>query len=190
MSTIISNTKQIVDDKGNVIIETVMEKAISKETEPDYIKIYTDMWFDFKRFPRKYRTLFLELAIRMSYCNNTIRSQTVAVIGPVKDEIREACGWKTMSPLETGLGILCECGAIKRIARGCYQINPEFAGRGAWRYNPKTKNGGIKDLRATFNFAEDTVDTVITYDDDTDTITTSHIHDFRGVDHSDDDVSA
>lgn len=101
MSTIIEETERTINENGTLIEERQKQKTIKKDQEPDYIKIYTRMWFDFKQFPTKYRELFLQLAIRMSYCNaiKPNQSQVVAVIGVIKDEIMEACGWKTVDPL-------------------------------------------------------------------------------------------
>ncbi len=168
MSTIISDKKTVVDQNGNVIKQTTAEKTIRKDQEPDYIKLYTRIWFDFKQFPAKYRELFLQLAIRMSYCNasDPSNSQIIDVMGHTKKEIMAACGWKTVDPMTKGLKSLCDCGAIARIERGTYQINPEFAGRGTWRYDPKLNRGGIKDLITTLRFADGTIDTLITYADD------------------------
>ena len=164
--------KIITDSDGNVT-NTHKEEEHSSTTfkvdeEPDYIKIYTKMWFEFRQFPKKYRELFLQLAIRMSYCHsdNLSDSQLVYVMGKTKKAIMEACGWTTESPINNGLRSLCDCGAIKRIDRDTYQINPEFAGKGAWRYSEKAKRGGVKDLVATFHFGEDgsmNMDTDITF---------------------------
>lgn len=172
MSTIIEETERTINENGTLIEERQKQKTIKKDQEPDYIKIYTRMWFDFKQFPTKYRELFLQLAIRMSYCNaiKPNQSQVVAVIGVIKDEIMEACGWKTVDPLTKGLKSLCDCGAIRRTSRGCYQINPEFAGKGPWRYDPKLERGGVKDLVTTFHFGNGTVETDIFYADEDDQV--------------------
>lgn len=166
MSTMIE-TKITLNSEGDIVKQEISEQYYSKDREPDYIKLYTTIWFDFHRFPMKYRELFIQLAIRMSYCNSNdiAHSQIVAVIGDIKDAIVSACGWKTDDPLWKGLKALCECGAIKKRSRGCYQINPEFAGKGSWKYNEKEKQGGIKDLIATFNFTEKSVDTHFIFHD-------------------------
>ena len=145
----------------------VVEKEIYKDTEPDYIKIYTSVFFEFKQFPTQYKELFLQLAIRMSYCNsmNFDGSQIVYVTGPNKENIMKACGWSSVSSLTKGLKALCNCGAIRRVNRTVYQINPEFAGRGSWRYNSKLDQGGIKDIITQFRFALNKVETQIIFDD-------------------------
>lgn len=175
----IKDTTRTIDGNGTLIEETQKERTVQKDQEPDYIKLYTRMWFDFKQFPAKYRELFLQLAIRMSYCNaaNPNKSQIVAVIGDIRDEIIEACGWKTVSPLRAGLRSLCACGAIKRTNHACYQINPEYAGKGPWRYNPRLNQGGVKDLVTTFRFGNGTVETDIYYDDDVYSSDNNNLHD-------------
>ena len=159
-------TETFTDSKGQTTTETV-EKEIYKDTEPDYIKIYTAVFFEFKQFPTQYKELFLQLAMRMSYCNSMDfeNSQTVYVTGPNKKAIMDACGWSSVSSLTKGLKALCNCGAIRRVNRTVYQINPEFAGRGSWRYNSKLEQGGIKDIIAKFQFARNEVETQIIFDD-------------------------
>lgn len=112
----------------------------------------------------------MQLIMRMSYCDATDikHSQTIVVYGGVTAEICNACGWKDKSTLRKGLKALCECGAIKKTEyRATYQINPKYAAKGSWKYNPKLKNGGVEDLVATFNFKDKTVDTKIIWADDT-----------------------
>ncbi len=162
-------TKITQNDDGTQSIDTtVKETAFNKDKEPDYIKIYTKMFCDFKNVPEKYTRLFLELTLRMSYCNSTdlAHSQLVNTGKPWSDSIMAACGWKTKDPYLKGLRTLCDCGAIKKVGRGVYQINPEYAGRGGWRYNPREDQGGIKDLVVTFNFKENKCDTNIVWADD------------------------
>ena len=105
--------------------------------------------------------------MRMTYCNkdDLENSQVVATGGPVTIAIQRECGWTTADPVYKGLKVLTDCKAIKRIARGWYQINPSYAGKGSWNYNPKYKQGGIKDLIAIFNFRQGTVETTTTWTD-------------------------
>lgn len=169
MSYIKSETSKITEEDkttGDIIIQTKEKTTkIERCEEPDYIKLYTKMWCEFNNIPEKYRQLFLSLATRMSYCDaqNIEVSQIVTVIEPVSTMIREECGWKTKDALLKGLKCLCECKAIKRINRGVYQINPSYASRGSWKYNPRLQHGGVEDLIATFDFKNKTVDTTITF---------------------------
>lgn len=167
---IISNkeTQTFIDENG---IEHSSTKEtttkIERSTEPDYIKIYTKMWCEFNQIPLAYRDLFFELTCNMTYCNagDLSHSQLVYTGKPWSDVIMNKLGWKK-AMYQRGLSELCKCNAIKKISRGVYQINPNYAGRGEWKYNPKLNRGGIENLVATFNYTAGTVETQITWADD------------------------
>lgn len=155
------------DEEGNIRSET-KEISYQKESEPDYIKLYTKVWCEFNEIPIAYRPLFLELVQRMTYCNleDLDGSQLVNTGTPYRESIMKSLGWKSKSMYQTGLKKLVDCKAIKNISRGVYQINPNYAGKGAWKYNPKLRQGGIKDLITQFNFKDKTVNTKIIWADD------------------------
>ena len=169
MGYIKSETTIITDENkttGELTISTKERTTkIDRSEEPDYIKLYTRMWCEFNSIPEKYRQLFLSLATRMTYCDteDIENSQIVLVVEPISSIIRRECGWQSKDALMKGLQALCKCNAIKRLRRGAYQINPSYAGRGSWKYNPKLQQGGVEDLIATFNFKDKTVDTKITF---------------------------
>lgn len=156
------------DENGNektTIKETT--KKIDKSGEPDYIKLYTKMWCEFNEIPVQWRALFLELAARMTYANTTDleHSQIVATGGMTREAICKTLGWKP-NMYQKGLKALKDAGAIKQKMKGFYQINPNYAGRGEWKYNPRLARGGVEDLKATFNFKNHTVDVNIIWADD------------------------
>lgn len=154
------------DAAGNITID-VKETSFKKESEPDYIKLYTQVWCEFNQIPDIYRALFLELIQRMSYCNSNDleHSQLVYTGEPVASTIMNVLKWKR-SMYQKGLRALTDAGAIRRVARGLYQVNPNYAGKGGWRYDARLKQGGIKDLVATFDFKNKKVDTKIIWADD------------------------
>ena len=155
------------DASGKVTKQSTKETAIVHSGEPDYIKIYTAMWLQFKQVSPSLTPLFLELVSRMSYADakHPETSQTVYTGTPVSDQIMNALGWKKRM-YQRGLAQLADAGAIKRVARGVYQINPHYAGKGSWRYSEKYQRGGVADLVATFNFSDGTNTTHITWDTD------------------------
>lgn len=151
---------------GSVSAQTTRTiRAIHGNEEPDFIKLYTRMWCDFNCIPEKWRGLFMALVCRMSYANlnDSGGGQTVCTIGSIGASIVTECGWKNKDTLYRGLQALCECNAIKKINRGEYQINPNYAGKGPWRYNAKEERGGVENLIAKFSFADKTVDTQIVW---------------------------
>lgn len=160
-------TKQINEDGTETVTEATETHKIDKSGEPDYIKIYTDMWCSYNAIPDRWRSLFLQLAIRMTYADATSREggQVVNITGPTKLSILKTLGWKENN-FRKGIQKLCECHAIRRISRGWYQINPSYAGRGEWRYNTKKEQGGIENIITKFNFKDKTVDTQIIFAED------------------------
>ena len=151
VKTIVERT---LDADGNTVEEKREETRIVRSGEPDYIKIYTRMWMEFNEIDPSLAPLFLQLIARMSYADakHPDRSQIVYTCKPASTSICEALGIKERQ-FQRGLAALKECGAIRRIARGAYQINPEYAGRGSWHYDERLHRGGISNLIATFNFA-------------------------------------
>ena len=141
--------------------------TIKRNDEPDFIKLYTKMWCEFNNIPTAYRNLFLELVVRMTYCNSCEldKSQLVNTGKPWSEDIMKALHWKT-AMYQRGLKALCDCNAIRKINRGVYQINPQYAGKGEWKYNPRLDRGGVEDLIAVFKFKDKEVETQIVWADD------------------------
>ena len=163
--------RTVIDADGNEQKTSVERTAnIQRNEEPDYIKLYTRMWCEFNEIPLPYRELFLQLATRMSWCNSTSLpyAQLVNTGQPWRDGIMAALGWRSKAMYQRGLKALCDCNAIRQVGRGVYQINPMYAGKGEWKYNPRLQHGGVEDLVAVFRFSATgkTVDTKIVWADD------------------------
>lgn len=162
-------TQEILDVDGNIqqqrTTTTQDTVNIGRNNEPDYIKLYTKMWCEFNRIPDTYRNLFWELVTRMSYCDSSDlpHSQLVNTGAPWSESIMKNLGWKSKAMYQRGLQALCACDAIRKVGRGVYQINPNYAAKGEWRYNPRLQRGGVEDLVATFSFKDGKVDTKIVW---------------------------
>lgn len=174
-------TEIIIDEEGNSTErKTIKEKSIrTKSEEPDYIKIYTGMWCEFMEIDPAWRNLFYALACRMTYANTTDPNggQAVYTGKPFADAIMQECGWESVSMLRKGLQELCKKNAIRRLGRGVYQINPNYAGRGYWEYKAQYKQGGICDLVAKFNLRNKTVETTVVLSETAENRATNHILD-------------
>lgn len=160
--------RTVEDSEGNITTNTLEKTStIAKSDEPDYIKLYTKTRCEFNQIPLRLRDLFLELVVRMSYADssNPTESQIVYTGKPTSTAIMKALDLK-QSTYNQYLRELKECGAIRSVSRGVYQINPNYAGRGQWKYNPTLQSGGISDLKATFDFVKGTVETQIIWGDD------------------------
>ena len=146
------------DEEGNVTVDTaVVTRAIRTNEEPDYVKLYIDGWRESNEIPARYRQLFLSLAMRMTYAGLAKGGepdrggQVVYMLGTDRKELLEECGWSGDDALRKGLKALVDCGAIRRIGRGLYQVNPKYAARGTWHYNSRKKRGGVENLLAAFD---------------------------------------
>lgn len=160
--------RTVEDSEGNITTNTLEKTStIAKSDEPDYIKLYTKTWCEFNKIPLRLRDLFLELIVRMSYADSSSpeESQIVFTGKPTSTAIMKSLDLK-QSTYNQYLRELRECKAIRQVSRGVYQINPQYAGRGQWKYNPTLKSGGISDLKATFDFVKGTVETKIIWGDD------------------------
>lgn len=143
---------------GNVTVDTaVITQAIRKNEEPDYVKIYIDEWRGSDRIPARYRRLFLHLAMYMTYANcgkdgdPDEGGQIVYAMGKTRKALLKECGWSGDDALCKGLKALADCGAIRKVGRGVYQINPRYAARGTWHYNNRNRQGGAENLLAAFD---------------------------------------
>ena len=161
-----THTKE--DAEGN-ISQTKKETTVKFEdnNEPDYIKLYTRVWTELNEIPVAYREFFLQLALRMHYANSIkpFGGQIVYTTGPNKKDIMELLKWQDRM-YRKALTELVKCNALKRIERGIYQINPTYAGKGEWKYNPKRQQGGIEDIIGSFSIKNKTIDTQIIWADD------------------------
>lgn len=172
MAKILSNKTTVIheDMEGNLTSETVETTTkIERLREPDFIKLYTKVWCEFNQIPNQWRPLFLELIARMSYADSSDleHSQIVATGGLTRESICKALNWKP-NMYQKGLKALKDAGAIKQKTKGFYQINPNYAGRGEWKYNPKLERGGVEALKATFNFNTNDVEVDIKWADSKD----------------------
>lgn len=161
--------REVKDQNGNVVgTESIKNSlSINKNDEPPYIKIYTQMWCQFNRVPERWHSLFFSLVCRMTYADMTSETggQVVHTSGTTANSIVKELGWKSKDTLYRGLQALCDCKAIRKLGKGEYQVNPQYAGRGPWRYNAQAKQGGVKDLIAKFSFRDKQVETFIEWDD-------------------------
>lgn len=157
------------DADGNT---TTSEKATllkKVDPEPDYIKLYTKMWLDFSGISSApLQKVFMLLVARMTYTDLGEKEggQLVQTGYPTSDEIMKTMGWTSRRSYQAALKQLCELNALRRVRRGVYQVNPSYAGKGPWHYDPKAERGGVDKLIAKFQMLKDgskSVETEITF---------------------------
>ncbi len=161
----------IVENEDGVQISKTIKQKTNKTApsgEPGFVKIYIKKWSEINDIPLAARDLFIELCMRMSYADpkDYDGGQIVYLISPVSDDIMRKLSIKK-SRYQQLLKMLCDCHAIRRLRRGMYQINPAYAGKGLWKYNPRLEQGGIEDIVPHFNCADaSSVENTIIWGDD------------------------
>lgn len=156
------------DAHGNVTTETLTKtSAVRPRKEPDYVKLYVNAWLGDRDIPDRYLRLFLQLVLRMTYANVSLGGgtkeggQVVYAIGKYRKELLKACGWNRDDALCKGPRALSDCGAIRKLGHGIYQINPRYAGRGRWGYDNREKRGGVGNLVQAFETPDKKVSTEV-----------------------------
>lgn len=91
-----------------------------------YIGLNIKKWMYDNEIPVLHRPLFLELAVRMSPLPIAKLDNIVRIAGIEGDVICDALGWSQKSSLMKGLRALCDCGAIRRVSKGVYQVSDKY----------------------------------------------------------------
>ena len=141
-----------VDRETGEVLKTQHTYTIPKE--PDYVKLYLDTLGTFTNnegLDKSLNDLLLETLKRMTYATE---EQVVIMNSYIKKAIAEECG-KSVKRLEQALTIWVKEKIMIRVGRGVYKVNPYIFGKGDWRE--------IYNIRATFDFANGTVDTIKEY---------------------------
>lgn len=151
--------ERIVVDHNNG--EIISEEYIHKRgVEPPFVKLYLDCLCDFKGLSKSLNPILLEFLKYMTYANvdEPNGGQVIYLNAALKKNIATATG-KTVKRIEQAITDFVKTGVFSRIATSTYQVNAELFGKGDWK--------DIKNIRATFDFGEGTIETeIITKDNE------------------------
>lgn len=152
-----TNTEKVVKDaEGKVLsVETRTDtQAIKKNEENEYVKMYTDKILDLidDKLSNKQFKFIILLTKYVGYAdvNDLNGGMIIKLDTRTKKEIQNKLGiqesyfYKTIKELKKKR-------LIKKIDKGYYQLNPFFFGKGYYEYRPSYKQGGIKDIRDTWD---------------------------------------
>lgn len=135
-------TDTIIDkDTGEILKQE--QRYVSKETEPDYVKLYVRAWCAFKQIKGVNTSFLYAILPYMTYADD---GQYVCIPAFLKKRIGTSLGWKETTVIKRftdECAKLAKTGVLKKIAYNTYQVNPELIGKGEWK--------DIKRLRVTFN---------------------------------------
>lgn len=146
----------IVDhNSGEVINEEFIHK---RGAEPPFVKLYLDCLCDFKGLSKSLNPILLEFLKYMTYANTNEPNggQVIYLNAALKRNIATATG-KTVKRIEQAITDFVKTGIFNRIATSTYQVNAGLFGKGDWK--------DIKNIRATFDFGEGTIETEIITED-------------------------
>jgi hypothetical protein len=144
--------EQVIDQETGEIIYT--KTNIQFDKEPDFVKLYLDCLGVFTNntgLNNSLNDMLLAVLKHMTYAS---QEQIVILNNYIKDAICKETN-KSMKRLNQAITIWVKEKVLIRVGRGVYKVNPYIFGRGDWR--------DISKLRATFNFADGTVETVKEY---------------------------
>lgn len=154
---IIQNTyeKEIYKEDGTIIGREVTTDSVNihKNEEGTYVKIYLEQLDNLPEELTLSAFRFLvQLAKYASYAdiNDLEGGMLVQLNTAIREEIQEKLNIKR-SVFYTNLKNLVDCDLIREIKKSCYQLNPNLLGKGYYEYRATYKQGGIKDLRESWN---------------------------------------
>lgn len=145
----------IIDhETGNIVSEEFIHR---RGSEPPFIKLYLDCLCNFKGWAKSLNPILLEFLKYMTYASTYEPSggQVIYLNAALKKQIALHTG-KTVKRIEQAITEFVKSGIFKRIATGTYQVNAALFGKGDWK--------DIKNIRATFDFGNGTVETEIIRD--------------------------
>jgi len=129
------------------IVTTIEQRAVSKDAEPPFVKLYLDCLLQFKQVSPSLNPILFELLKYMSYASplelDPSGGQIIFLNAELKRRIAQTTG-KTVKRLEQALTDFVKAKIFRRIAPGTYQVNAELFGKGDWKE--------ISNIRAIFDF--------------------------------------
>lgn len=153
--------RTIVDHESGQIIE--QEFIHRRGAEPPFIKVYLDCLCDFKGLSKSLNPILLEFLRYMTYANtqDPAGGQVIYLNAQLKRNIASSTG-KTVKRVEQAITDFVKTGVFRRIATGTYQVNADLFGKGDWK--------DIKNIRATFDFKNGTVEAEMITDENEKTV--------------------
>lgn len=132
MKTVVTHEDSVVvvDKETGEVVDVTSKKTIKYKAGAHYLKVFSDHPLFRSRMDNSTRTLLFALATMIPYAS--LPSQFIYLPGAATKQIAEDYGL-CRSSIKRGLKWLVEHDAIRRIGRGCYQVNPYLYARGPSR---------------------------------------------------------
>ena len=145
-----TDVKTTITENGEVVHKEMIKK-IKNSDEPQFIKLYVDFVLSSKELSRSLNPVLLAFVSYMTYAdtNNSSGGQVIYINKAMKDDICEKLNIK-IDRVNQSLMQFKKAGIFKALAKGKYQVNPNYFGRGEWR--------DIKQIKGTFNYSKNGVE--------------------------------
>lgn len=146
----ITQTTTINEQTGEVTQTEEIKSTLHTERsdEPDFVKLYLDHLAIFNGTDLSINPVLAELLRRATYADSQ-NPHRVVVNAFIKQEIADIVGYKNTKSIDNAISSFVKANYLKRIARGVYELNPYYFGKGSWK--------DIKKLRATYDYVNHTV---------------------------------
>lgn len=147
-----TEVQRTVDESGEIISSLTTQK-VKDGKEPDYVKVYVDCLLSAKDLSQSLNPILLAFITRMSYANpdEINGGQVIYVNSAMKNDICLQLNIK-IDRVNQSLQQFKKAGIFKSLARGKYQVNPNYFGRGEWK--------DIKKIKANFEFSSDGIEII------------------------------
>ena len=113
---------------GEILSSESSYSTTAKNIEDRYYKFYQAGLMSFCEISDGQRKIFMYLATHMDY-----ETGRIFITKKIRNEIAEFCGFKSPDSVRNGVAVLFKKGFIRKYDYACYEVNPYFAGKGAWK---------------------------------------------------------
>lgn len=143
------NDSRVIGDHGQ-LLDHRTEVTVSKKTnnEPEFVKLYVEQWLTTMRGKPSIMTEVLVALINIGLTfagNRTSGGMIVHASRFEKQAVADKLGC-SLSNVSNTITKLVAVGALKRVERGVYQVNPNLMGKGNW--------SDIKALQISWQFED------------------------------------
>lgn len=152
--TVFEKINQITDITTGEVIREESEVILSKESEPEYIKLYLDCVCTFKGLNKALSPILIAFCSYMTWADSKHDRQVIFMNAYTKEQVAQDVGI-SVNRVNQALRDITKADIFRKIKnkRGVYEVNPYIIARGKW--------ADIKKLRANFDFTNGTIEPII-----------------------------
>lgn len=145
-----TSIQTIITEDGEVIKEETNRK-IKLSDEPKFVKLYIDFVLSTKELSQSLNPILLAFISYMNYASQDEEDggQVIFINSAMKNDICKKLNIK-IDRVNQSLQQFKKAGIFKSLARGKYQVNPNYFGRGEWK--------DIKKIKGSFEYSNNGIE--------------------------------